>query len=534
MGDSRAYDEWAQRIAGGEWIGRDVFYQAPLYPYFLGLIYTIIGRNLLAVRVIQCAVGSASCVLLFCAGRRMLGERIGIVAGSILALWAPAIFFDALIQKSVLDVFFVCLVLWLVTLPRWLALGAALGALALTRENALVFIAVVGAFALTQPHRWGNLAWLAAGLALVLLPVAARNSAVGGGFYLTTAQFGPNLYIGNNPKADGSYASLRYGRGAPEYERQDATELAERAAGRTLSPGEVSEYWTDRALEFMTGQPGAWLKLTARKILLLVNATEMVDTESQETHAEWSWPLRVLGPVTHFGLLVPFAVFGVIALWRDGRPIGLLLTLVLAYAASVVLFYVFARYRYPLVPMLLLFASAGLLALPAVLRRRDALPLAAAVACAIVANWPMIPGNWLRAVSENNIAVALQAAGRYDEAVAHYDRAVALRPDYAPALNNKGTALRAAGHTDAAVAAYERALVARADYPEAQYNLANALTDAGRSADAVAHFERALESLPASADVHNNLGIALVGQGRIDDAIAQFREAVRADPQSAK
>src|SRR5260221_96646 len=34
MGDSRSYDEWARRIAGGDWIGRDVFYQAPLYPYF--------------------------------------------------------------------------------------------------------------------------------------------------------------------------------------------------------------------------------------------------------------------------------------------------------------------------------------------------------------------------------------------------------------------------------------------------------------------------------------------------------------------
>src|SRR5688500_6855357 len=33
MGDSKAYDEWAQRIAAGAWIGTDVFYQAPLYPY---------------------------------------------------------------------------------------------------------------------------------------------------------------------------------------------------------------------------------------------------------------------------------------------------------------------------------------------------------------------------------------------------------------------------------------------------------------------------------------------------------------------
>src|SRR5262245_31399286 len=36
LGDARGYDAWAQQIAAGDWIGRDVFYQAPLYPYFLG------------------------------------------------------------------------------------------------------------------------------------------------------------------------------------------------------------------------------------------------------------------------------------------------------------------------------------------------------------------------------------------------------------------------------------------------------------------------------------------------------------------
>src|SRR5499427_7222779 len=64
MGDSRGYDEWARRIAAGDWIGRDVFYQAPLYPYFLGVIYAIAGRHLLLVRVVQAVIGSASCVFL--------------------------------------------------------------------------------------------------------------------------------------------------------------------------------------------------------------------------------------------------------------------------------------------------------------------------------------------------------------------------------------------------------------------------------------------------------------------------------------
>src|SRR5439155_24355964 len=132
------------------------------------------------------------------------------------------------------------------------------------------------------------------GVAVVLLPVALRNASVpNGGFFVTTSQFGPNFYIGNHRGADGSYSPLRFGRGAPEYERQDATELAEHAMGRRLSPADVSTYWTGRAFDFIAGQPGAWLKLMARNVALVWNAAEAVDTESQSTHAEASVVLRV-------------------------------------------------------------------------------------------------------------------------------------------------------------------------------------------------------------------------------------------------
>jgi tetratricopeptide (TPR) repeat protein len=552
MGDSRSYDEWARRIASGEWFGREVFYQAPLYPYFLAVLYKTIGRDLLAVRIAQSAIGAASCVLLFLAGRRLFSYRVGVVAGCGLAFWAPAIFFDALIQKSVLDVFLVSLLLWLLPeaataagqpgptagsagVKRWLAIGATLGVLALTRENALVFIIVIAIGALVVPGGIRNAASLACGVAMVLLPVALRNASVpNGGFFVTTSQFGPNFYIGNHHGADGTYAPLRFGRGAPEYERQDATELAERAIGRPLSAGDVSTYWTDQAVTFITSEPGAWLSLTARKFRLLWNATEMVDTEAQESHAEYSWPLRTLGPVMHFGLLVPLAVLGVIINWRRGAAVRMLVALTVAYAASVLLFYVFARYRYPLVPLLILFAAAALVELATGRTRPRAATLAVVVVVVVFCNWPVVPPGWMLAVSENNIGVALQAEGRYDDAATHYQRAAALRPDYAPAINNLGTALRAAGRLDAAVSAYERALAAHPDFPEAHYNLANALSDAGRGREAVHHFEIALAALPGSADVHNNLGVALASDGRLDDAIAQFREAVRGEPGSAK
>jgi tetratricopeptide (TPR) repeat protein len=556
MGDSRGYDEWARRIAGGDWFGHDVFYQAPLYPYVLGVIYAVAGRDLLLVRVIQIAIGSTSCVLLALAARRLFSTRAGIAAGSILALYAPAMFFDGLLQKSVLDVFFVCLALWLIariiaatdepsdtrnySLP-WLLLGLAMGGLSLTRENALVFIVVIVVWGLFVARAQSVAAFLL-GLAIVLVPVATRNSLVGGGFYVTTSQFGPNFYIGNNPTADGTYASLRYGRGAPEYERQDATELAELSVGRRLSPAEVSSYWTDRALDFITSRPGAWVGLLARKVALVWNRAEMVDTEDQATHAEWSLPLRLAGPLAHFGVLVPLALFGLIVTWPMRSRLWVLYAMLVAYAASVALFYVFARYRYPLVPLLVLFAAAGIAEIPVLLEKvprytvtKTAVARAAAVAAtAVFTNWPILSTDFMRAVTENNLGAALQADRRLDEAAAHYQRAISLRPDYAPAYSNLGTALRARGRLDEAIASYERALQLQPGYPDAHYNLANALLDAGQSDAAVQHFQVALRSVPGSAEVHNNLGIALAAKGRRDEAAAEFQTALRVDPNSAK
>lgn len=81
MGDARSYDAWARRIAAGDWIGSEVFYQAPLYPYFLGIIYRFFGHDLVAVRVVQSILGAAGATLLGHAVWRLFGKQAGIVGG---------------------------------------------------------------------------------------------------------------------------------------------------------------------------------------------------------------------------------------------------------------------------------------------------------------------------------------------------------------------------------------------------------------------------------------------------------------------
>ena len=112
QGDARAYDDWAQTIAAGNWLGVEVFYQAPLYPYFLGVLYSIAGHDLLLVRLVQMALGATSCLLLARAGRQFFGAPQGLLAGMLLAINPAAIYYDGLVQKTSLDLFLLTLLLW--------------------------------------------------------------------------------------------------------------------------------------------------------------------------------------------------------------------------------------------------------------------------------------------------------------------------------------------------------------------------------------------------------------------------------------
>src|SRR5262245_16160940 len=99
LGDARFFDEWGQRIAAGHWLGYDVFYQAPLYPYFLGVLYALFGHAAWLVRLIQLVLGALSAVLVAAGTRRLFPGRAGGAAGVLAALYAPAIWYDLQIEK---------------------------------------------------------------------------------------------------------------------------------------------------------------------------------------------------------------------------------------------------------------------------------------------------------------------------------------------------------------------------------------------------------------------------------------------------
>ena len=543
LGDADVYDAWAQRLAAGDWLGDKVFYQAPLYPYFLGIIYKLGGHSLLLVRLVQIVVGACSCVILGKAAEHFISRRAGLVAGVLMACCPTLVFFDCLIQKSVLDVFFLTLVLLLAAIvarkeraiPWWLALGAGFGFLTLTRENALIMLPLMLVWAWQHGRRRAVL--VLAGAACVLLPVALRNKMVGGEFHLTTSQMGPNFYIGNNANANGTYQPLLPWRGDAAYEQKDAADLAERELGRKLTPSEVSAFWMDKSLVFIRTQPWQWTKLMARKGFLVWNAQELGDTEEQSAYAAYSPLLRWLSAVLHFGVLCPLAVMGVVWMWHRSRELWIVAAMMLTYAASVAAFYVFARYRLPLFPMAILLAAGGV----AELRDRLRWPLspstwkglAVLIVTAVLVNWPASSRQLDGMITLQNLGGYFSKQRDYERAIACYDQVLERLPSSAEAHAGKGRALLELNRFADSIPHFETALRLNPEFPDAENNLGNALTAKGSAAAALPHYERALQLKPQSAEICYNFGNALLQMGNTTAAIELYEKSVKLQPDFA-
>jgi protein O-GlcNAc transferase len=128
---------------------------------------------------------------------------------------------------------------------------------------------------------------------------------------------------------------------------------------------------------------------------------------------------------------------------------------------------------------------------------------------------------------------ALATQGRTSEAIAHYERALSLNPDDAPAHNNLGLMLATQGRTSEAIIHYERALSLNPGDASAHYNLGNIFRTQGRLNEAISQYQCALSLNPDAPLVHNNMGLALAAQGRINEAIAQYERALSLNPGSA-
>jgi tetratricopeptide (TPR) repeat protein len=129
---------------------------------------------------------------------------------------------------------------------------------------------------------------------------------------------------------------------------------------------------------------------------------------------------------------------------------------------------------------------------------------------------------------------------RPDEAIAYYERALAVDPRSAPVRKALGVALTRAGNRsltqrsgEHAIANYERSIALNPGSAEAHTNLGVALARENRTLEAIVEFRRALEIDPRIADVHFDWANALFRAGKLDGAVSHYRDAIRLRPGDA-
>lgn len=131
-------------------------------------------------------------------------------------------------------------------------------------------------------------------------------------------------------------------------------------------------------------------------------------------------------------------------------------------------------------------------------------------------------------------AIEFHQAGRLDEAISHYRRAIALKPDFAGAHSNLGTALCELGMLEEAESSYRSALAFQQGQADAYNNLGTVLFERGMLDEAVSCYRNALSLKPDYAEAYNNLGAALFRLGALMEAEICARQALTLAPDYAQ
>jgi tetratricopeptide (TPR) repeat protein len=580
--DSAYYIDRARAIAAGDWIGSEVFFMGPLYPYLLAILNLIVGSSTLNLLLTQSILGSLGPVLLYLLGCRLFDRPTAIAAALGMAAYGMLILYDNQFLMEWLLTLLSLLVLvqlaWVGPRTRTATLvfgGALLGIAALGRASLLLFVpgalvwlwlggragagagsargAAPGEGASTRHPAAKRTRWIAAylaGVALVITPVTVRNTIVGNDLVLVTSNGGLNFFIGNNPLGRGTYLPLdQVARAAGVTETAidiswmitdpAGRTVAEAAAGRSLKPSEVSSFYAGRALDYIRSQPGRALRILGRKLLLFWNATEIAQIEDPALYRDLIPLLRA--PLVGFGLAGPLALLGFgLALARPRRRPLILVTLFVAtFTLSVVLFFVTARYRAPIVPALLLLAAFA--AVELVRRARGALhggggnlvrtlgwPLAAFAGLAVVAHLNLVTID--RAAAYISLGIALSDEGRNEEAIAALEKAVAHSPRDPVSRYNLGAAFLKAGRLEAAAATFRDAVTMMPASIAGWGGLGESHARLGQAADAAAAFRRAATLAGNDAYFWMRLGGAEFAAGRPDSARVALDRGLALDP----
>ncbi|MEM8712346.1 MAG: tetratricopeptide repeat protein, partial [Planctomycetota bacterium] len=551
---------WARALADGTEFRDGPFFRAPLYPIVLAALLKVTGGSLVAVRMVQAALGACTAVLTYRLGRRVAGEGAGRTAGGLVAVAWTLISFDAELLIPVLLIPLLLAALdaglgWLeaegrvasggadaapVRWTRPAGVGILFGLAAITRPNVLLFMPVLFFLGWRVARRLGPPVWLTVGTLAAVVPVTLHNALEGDASLIAT-QGGVNFWIGNNPSSDGAAAIVPGTRDGWWEGYFDAIAQAEALEGRELQPTEVSAHYRDRAFSWFAESPGAALRHFAWKARLLFANVEIANNQDMRFLAFRTLPPLRFSP-SRWGVLLGLGVVGLALLVRQRRPgAGTLAAFGGIYALSIVLFFVNARFRLPLVPILSVGAGAALQWTFAAFRRRDWRGFGGVfVPAALLAGLSFVLPRGIVVSDANGLAElgrAELARGNAEAALNYLDQAIRANP------NSVQVRMALASAVVAAKKDPERALILLEEAKalprggdlrlELEVQILDTRLSAGDVEGALASASRALEDHPrdgALRFVHAR-ATAMAGEPRA--AIQLFEELLRDEPTNA-
>ncbi|MCH8146392.1 MAG: glycosyltransferase family 39 protein [Planctomycetes bacterium] len=507
--DELYHDQWARNMVAGESFVDGPYFRAPLYPAFLALIYKIFGQSYMAPRMAQAVLGSLSCGLLFLVGWRVFGRAVAGVAGFLAAGYWTLIYFDGeLLIPSLIIFLDLLLLLLLFHAARspgkllYAAVGIVLGLSAIARPNILLLAPVLAVCPLVlhramRKRSWAYSGMLTLGCVSIVAPIAVRNYVVGGDVVLISSQAGVNFYIGNNPKSDGHTAIVPGTPGGWWEGYYASIERAEQAAGRSLKPSEVSRYYFSQAADFITEQPTQFSQLFWKKLRLFWTRDEVSNNKGVYFWTEQFAPVMKYLPIG-FGVVGPLGLLGLILCCRFRAERFYISGFVLLYMLSVVLFFCTARYRMPVIPLLILLAVFAVFEGVRALRGKQWIACGTGVAVLALAglfvNLPVAGAPFRNdAFSFIRLGTAYIDTGDTEAAIQSFRSSLELEPEFRTASFNLAKLFHREGRIDEAIPEYRRALVARPKLSSEtkemvariKINLARALKTRARSGEAV-------------------------------------------------
>ena len=575
--DAGYHDYWARGLATDDWtpppyrpdpdIRHTPFFRPPGYPYFLALIVSLVHGNALWIRALQMAVGLVDCVLAFLLGRRLFGERIGLIYAGFMSFYWSFIYYEAQLLEPVLLVplslgLFLLIARWQESFRMFhvFLAGLVTGIYALVRPNILLFapVALLWFWAVARSRKESRSGQVRvaglylAGLLLAVSPATVRNLLAGHDLVLISSNSGVNLYIGNNEAADGVSAS------GPEtgawtcFEYPQIVARISREQGRPLRHSEVSRLFAQKAARYAANHLSRTVHLTIKKALLFWGPYEVSNNKEDEIERSHSRVLRRL--VVRFPMVLSLCITGVIMLLRDvksGRsyppgaaaPVRIrtaffILLFIFSIFASYLPFFVAGRYRVPVVPALLLFSSYGLdglmrLAWAGRIRKLAWLLLLTA------ASWFLVSSNFAGYLPNPFNYHFLKASAyvcsdRLELGLAEFRRCLDINPHDLAAQANMASALIELGQLEEAERICRNSLLAEQADPQIHYNMGLVLFKQGRYSEATTHFREALKYRPDYGPAHYYLGSSLASQDMIDQAIYHLSKAATISPQDPK